>query len=59
LAFENKFDYLRHPVENKKVLGRPYGIKFELEGTKHILLVLSDDEELLTRFRNFLSQRIN
>jgi calcium-dependent protein kinase len=59
LAFENKFEVLRTPVDEKKGVGTALGIRIELEGSKHVVQYMSSNQDLLKRWREFLSARIN
>lgn len=59
LIYETKFELLRDKPNDKQKLGKPIGIKFEVEGTNKILEIASEDDQAIIQLRDFLRSRIN
>ncbi|CAD8148459.1 unnamed protein product [Paramecium pentaurelia] len=59
LTFETKFQLLREHVNEKFKVGKPLGLQIERENNKHIIILFSDDVQMLQNWRDYLAKHIN
>ncbi|CAD8049617.1 unnamed protein product [Paramecium primaurelia] len=59
LTFKTKFQLLREHFNEKYKVGKPLGLLIERENNQHIIILFSDDVQMLQNWRDYLAKHIN